>query len=219
MISTVYVQRRGGLERRAEFGDAGGLEVGFAAHDGGDAGSVVASGFGVVGQAGGHEQRAEIGVAEPERTIVVRVARDGFGRVAGVIDEDFLRGDDDVAGVAVGFDVEGAVGRELHQVQRSQVAGGVVEEHVLAAGVAGVDARGVLGSVPAVDGGVELHAGIAAVPGGFGDLAQQVARLVGLTGRPSFTALVVNSASRTTACMNSSVTRTELLAFWKKMEE
>ena len=31
-----------------------------------------------------------------------------------------------------------------------------------------------------VDGGVELHAGIAAEPGGLGDLAHDLARLVGL---------------------------------------
>ena len=37
-----------------------------------------------------------------------------------------------------------------------------------------------LRGVPAVDGGVVLHAGIAALPGGFGDLVQQVAGLVGL---------------------------------------
>src|SRR5216684_3274856 len=38
-------------------------------------------------------------------------------------------------------------------------------------------------------------------------------------GRPSLTARVEKSASRRTAYMKSSVTRTELLAFWKKMEE
>src|SRR3954463_14851880 len=36
--------------------------------------------------------------------------------------------------------------------------------------------------------------------------------------RPSRMALVENSASRWKACMNSSFTRTELLAFWKKIE-
>src|SRR5579864_1906510 len=36
--------------------------------------------------------------------------------------------------------------------------------------------------------------------------------------RPSTMALVENSVSRTTAYMKSSVTRTELLAFWKKIE-
>src|SRR4051812_7096941 len=35
----------------------------------------------------------------------------------------------------------------------------------------------------------------------------------------SRTLRVQNSSPRSTACMNSSVTRTELLAFWKKMEE
>src|ERR1041385_2493513 len=38
------------------------------------------------------------------------------------------------------------------------------------------------------------------------------------TGRPSFTARVEKPLSRMTAYMKSSVTRTELLAFWKKME-
>src|SRR5258708_2598530 len=38
------------------------------------------------------------------------------------------------------------------------------------------------------------------------------------TLRPSRMAFVLNSASRSYAFMNSSFTRTELLAFWKKME-
>src|SRR6266478_9639000 len=38
-------------------------------------------------------------------------------------------------------------------------------------------------------------------------------------GRPSLTERVEKSASRRTAYMKSSVTRTELLAFWKKIEE
>src|SRR5579863_9719335 len=38
-------------------------------------------------------------------------------------------------------------------------------------------------------------------------------------GRPSFTARVEKSVSRSTAYIKSSVTRTELLAFWKKMDE
>ena len=46
----------------------------------------------------------------------MRVAGDGLGGIAGEVDEDLLRGDDDVDGVAVGFDVKGAVGRELHRL-------------------------------------------------------------------------------------------------------
>src|SRR5208337_30281 len=61
-----------------------------------------------------------------------------------------------------------------------QVAGGVVQEHVLAAGIRGVDSGGVFRRVPAVDGGVVLHAGISALPGGFGNLLQQVFGFVGV---------------------------------------
>src|SRR6185437_13490490 len=42
--------------------------------------------------------------------------------------------------------------------------------------------------------------------------------LYSLMGVPSFTARVQKVPSFSTACMNSSVTRTELFAFWKKME-
>ena len=167
-----------GLKLRAGFGNPRRLQIRLAAHDRGDAGGVVASGFGIVGQAGGHEQRAEIRVAQTERAVVVRVLADRFGGIAGVVHQNLLRGDHDVHGVAVGVDVERAVGRELHQVERRQVASGVVEKHVFRAGIRGVDACRVLRRVPAVDGGIELHAGIAALPGGLGDFLQQVARLV-----------------------------------------
>src|SRR6185312_4234784 len=42
--------------------------------------------------------------------------------------------------------------------------------------------------------------------------------LCGAMGWPSFTERVKNVSSRSTDCIKSSVTRTELLAFWKKME-
>ena len=147
-------------------------------------GGEVAAGVGVVGQAEGHEQRAEVGVAEAERAVVVRVLGDLLGGVAGGVDDDLHRGGDDGDGVAVGGDVElAAGGEELQQVEAGEVAGGVVEEHVLAAGIGGVDARRVLAGVPAVDGGVVLHAGVAALPGGFGDVVHDVAGAVLLDRR------------------------------------
>ena len=143
--------------------------------------SQIAAGGRVVGQTQGHEQRAQVGVAEAQRTVVVRVLRDGLGGIAGVVDQDLHGGDDHGDRVPVGGNVEAARrGDELHQVEAGQVAGRVVEEHVLRAGIGRVDARRVLAGVPLVDGGVELHAGIAAEPGGLGDLAHDVARLVGL---------------------------------------
>ena len=74
---------------------------------------------------------------------------------------------------------------ELHQVDAGQVAGRVVEEHVLAARIAGVDAAAVGAGVPAVDRRVVLHAGIAAVPGALGHAVHDLAGLVA-SGRRCF---------------------------------
>src|SRR5262249_40679203 len=146
----------------------------LATHDRGDAGGVVASGIRVVGKTCSHEQRSEVGVSQAERTIVVRVLGDHLGGVSRVIDQDLLRGDHDIYSMAIGFDVEGAVGSKLQQVQTGQVAGRVVEKHVFGARIGSVDPSSVLRGVPAVDRGVELHAGISALPGGFGDLAEKI---------------------------------------------
>src|SRR6202012_5863448 len=92
-------ERRGGTERRAGLGDAGGLRVGVAAEDGGDGGGEGAAGVGVVGQAEVHEKSAEVGVAEAEWAVVVRVAADLLGGVAGGVNDDLHRGGDDGDGV------------------------------------------------------------------------------------------------------------------------
>ena len=169
----------GGGELAAGLGDAGGLPVGVAAEDGGEGSGEVAAGVGVVGEAEGHEEGAEVGVAEAEGAVVVGVLGDHLGGVTGGVDDDLHRGGDDGDGVAVGGGVElAAGGEELEEVEAGEVAGGVVEEHVLGAGVRGVDAGGVLAGVPLVDGGVVLHAGVAALPGGFGELVHEVAGLV-----------------------------------------
>ncbi len=68
-------------------------------------------------------------------------------------------------------DVERAVVvLEGEQVERGEIAGRVVEEHVLRARVRGVDAAALGAGVPLVDGGVVLQAGVGAAPGGLGDL-------------------------------------------------
>ena len=159
------------------------MQVGLAAHNGGEGGSEVASGVGIVRQAAGHEQGAEVGVAEAERTVVVGVAGDPLSRIAGVVDEDIHCRDHDADRVAIGGDIEVAGGVDkLQQVERREVAGRVVEEHVFGARIGRIDATGILRRMPLVDGGVVLHARVAALPGGLGDLLHDVAGFVGLDG-------------------------------------
>ena len=104
---------------------------------------------------------------------------DGGGGVACVADENLLGADHDLDCVFEGFNVELAVNRsELHEVQRGEVAGGVVEKHVLRTGVGRVDPIRVRTRVPLVDYGVELDSRIAADVGGLGHFSDQVPGLV-----------------------------------------
>ena len=170
-------------ERPYRLGHPRAGEISLPAHHRRDRRRQVASLVAVVRHTHRHQQRAQIGVAETQRAEAVRISADLLGRVAGVIDDDLLRQDQRVDRVPEGLDVELAVrADELHQVERRQVAGRIVQKHILRARVGGVDARRVLAGVPAVDGGIELHAGIAALVGGLGNPTQQVARLVAILG-------------------------------------
>ncbi len=153
--------------------------VGVAGHERGDGGGPGPALGRVVGGAGGHEQGAQVGVAQAQLAELPAVVADGLGRVVGPAHQDLLAGEHDRAGLLEAVDVEGAVVEELEQVDRGQVAGRVVDVHVLAARVGPVDAIGVGRGVPPVDGGVVLHARIGALPGGLGELAHEVAGLDG----------------------------------------
>ena len=131
----------------------------------------------VVREPARHEQRAEVRVAEAELAVGLRVRLDLGRRVARVADEDLLREEDRVDGVLEGLDVEVAVlAAELHQVDGREVAGAVVDGHVLRARVGRVDPARVRERVPGVDGRVVLDARVGAAPGGLGRLPEQVAR-------------------------------------------
>ena len=56
-----------------------------------------------------HDERAEIRVTEPERAENMRVLRDFLDRITRVIDDDFLRGDENPHGRLEALDVEHAV--------------------------------------------------------------------------------------------------------------
>ncbi len=141
-----------------------------------------AAGIAVVGEPVGHQQAAEVGVAEPKRSEEMAVFRDPLRRVARVIDEDLLGDEEDPTGGGEPVDIERAVGPpELHEVDAREVAGRVVQKHVLRARVARVDPARIRAGVPAVDRRVVLHSGIAALPGTLGHAAHEFA---GLVARP-----------------------------------
>src|SRR5262245_22277387 len=78
----------------------------------------------------------------------------------------------------VALDIEAAISlAEGHQVERGEIAGRVVEEHVFRAGIRGPDLARRGAGVPVVDRRVELDAGIGAGPGGVADIFPEVARL------------------------------------------
>ena len=164
-------------ERTHLLRDARGLEIGLARHQRGDRGGVVAALVGVVRHPERHQQRAEVRVAKAELAERAGVLGDLVGRVRGIIDDDILRRDQNVHRVAERAHVElAALVDELHQVERREIARRVVQMHVLAARIRRVDAPAGGAGVPGVDGGVELHAGVAACVRGLGNHVEHLAR-------------------------------------------
>ena len=100
-----------------------------------------------------------------------------------MVNKNFLRHQKHSAGRGEPLHVEVTVGlAELHQVDAGQVAGRVIQKHVLRARIAGVDSPRVGAGVPVVDGGVVLHAGITALPGALGHAVHHLTGLVRRSG-------------------------------------
>ncbi len=167
--------------RADDAGEFGAAAVGGAGHQRGDGAGQGAAALAVVGVAGGHQQGAEVGVADAELAVGAGGLADLLGREVGEADGDVHRGDDQLDDLGEALGVEAVVvAQELHQVERGEVAAGVVQVHVLGAGVGRVDAAGLRAGVPVVDGGVVLDSGVGAGPGGLGHLAEQLLRVDGL---------------------------------------
>ncbi len=93
-----------------------------------------------------------------------------------MIDDDLLGDEHDAAGGLEPLHVECAVvAAEFHEVYARQVAGRIVEEHVLGAGVRGVDPAGIGAGMPAIDGGIVLEARVSATPGRLGRFLEHLA--------------------------------------------
>ena len=179
---TVFGEAR---ERSAAVaGDERRLMVGAARHQGGDGPGVGPARVAVVGQAGGHQQGAEVCIAQAQGPELVRALLDLGRRVGGEADDDLLSRDHDPDRMLERGGVESARTflPELHQVQRGEVAGSAIQEEEFAAWIRCVDAVRIRAGVPVVRGRVILHAGVATDPGPLGDAVQQVLRPEGLGG-------------------------------------
>ena len=152
--------------------------IGDACQDGGERPAQRPALRRVVWNARRHEQAADIGVAKPERPVLVRELGDAARGELRHGDGDLEHDGPQLDRVLIGLDVEAAVLlAERHQVDRGKIAGRIVEEHVFGARVRRLDLAGRRAGMPVVDGAVELDAGIGAGPGGIADLIPQRARL------------------------------------------
>ncbi len=159
--------------------------VGDAGHQCGDRRSERPAFFGIVAEAGDHEQPAEIGEAQAERAVFVREPRDLFRGELRHGNGNFQHHGPQPAGMLKRFYVDqilairlgGRRGAERQEIERGEITSGVVEEHVFRARVRRPDRAACGAGVPVVDGRVELDARIGAGPGRFCDLVHQHARL------------------------------------------
>jgi hypothetical protein len=110
--------------------DLGRGRVGHAGHDGGERAAERPAGFRVVRKAHGHQEAADIGVAEAERPVGVGQFGDLAARELGHGDRDLEHGRPEPAGVLVRLHVDAARGAvvEGEEVRGGEIAGGVVQE-------------------------------------------------------------------------------------------
>ena len=88
---------------------------------------------------------------------------------------------------------------ELHQVQRGQITGRIIKEHVFRTRVGGADFACCRAGMPIIDCGVVLDAGISRRPGGIADLFPKLAgfdRFDDITANPADQVPVVIGLNR-----------------------
>ena len=155
------------------------LSVGTACEHRGEHAAHRATFFAVVWNARLHEHRAEVRVTKAERAVAPREISD-FLRRERCHEHRHLEDDRPEADcVLVAFNIEATrlCVVELHEVDRREIAGRVVEEHVLGARIARVDTATRGARVPRVDGRVVLNAWIGATPCGEVDFRPEFLRL------------------------------------------
>ena len=131
-----------------------------------------------------HQQAADVGKAKAKGAEIITQPRNFLGRELRHHHRDFQRQRPKAAGVHVAFRIEHTVGVERQQVQRREVTGGVVQEHVFRTRVRAADRAVFRAGVPCVDGVMVLDAGIGAGPRGVANLFPQIAGFDLFRNRP-----------------------------------
>ena len=163
----------------------GGSRIANTRHDRRKRAADCATFIGIIADARGHEQAADIGVAEAQRAVLIREFGNFLRRELRHQHRDFEHDGPQANRMFIGHNVESAgLGiAELQQIERCQIAGRVVEEHIFRARIGRIDATRRRACVPVVDGRIILQAGIGRSPGGIADLFPEILglqRLVGL---------------------------------------
>ena len=154
--------------------------IGHTGHDRGQGAAQRAALGRIVAQTHIHQEAADVGIAQTQRAEVIGQLCNFLRRELRHHHRDFQGDGPEPRGVDIGLGVELAVSVEGQKVHRRQVAGGVVQEHVLRTGVRATDRAIFRAGVPGVDRIVELDARVSTSPGGVADLIPQVTRLDGL---------------------------------------
>ena len=155
--------------RADDAGQLGRAPVGGAGHQRGDRRGERAAALGVVGVAGGHQQRAEVGVADAELAEGAGGLADLLGREVGEADGDVHRGDDQLDGLLrtarrrTGRRRRGTSSGSARPGCRRSCPGACTPQH----GLDAVIRPGLRAGVPVVDRVVVLDAGVGALPGGL----------------------------------------------------
>ena len=195
-------------------GRPGRSRVGVPCDERGDSRGPGPAAVGVVGKAQSHEEGPEVGVADAQLAETTGVLGDLLRRVVGVAHDDLLRGEHHLGGRLEACDIEGAV--LAKKVRRLRLARLHAELSMCMYSLQGLLAlmRPVFGAVchrlmvvsNCMPGSAHSHDALC-------DLAEEVPRRQGLYHLSGGDRPQRPVRSSKTACMNSSVTRTELLAF------
>ena len=172
-------------KRSRHFGDFGTRQVRLAGHQGCHRRRIGAPSVGIVRQTACHKQRSEVCVAQPQRAKRLTIPCNRWRRVAGVVHENFLRRDQNVHDLPVRLSVKLPIRLEaLQQVDLRKIAGRVIEEDELTAGIRSIDPTTIRAGVPVVNSRIELHPRITADVRRLSDHVQQVAGVITLTHSP-----------------------------------